>query len=173
MMGAVICFDGPVDVHHGFLFLVQMDSDWGEDFGHDGQSNGLLGTALPGILSMVTGLHTGQVAVRVEWHADEPALDPAWEDVVEAPYDVPATDLILAGFDEHHEVHFPQAGAHRARFCATGMDAGHELDTTDEGEPAPDHYLLQIWPAEPAPDQVVKQTSRIAAYWHGEARGDG
>ena len=37
---------------------------------------------------------------------------------------------------------------------------------------APDRYLLQLWPAEPAPDAVVREGSEIAAYWHGVARGE-
>jgi hypothetical protein len=33
-----------------------------------------------------------------------------------------------------------------------------------------DHYLLQFWPAPPAPDRIVKQTSASAAYWHDHAQ---
>ena len=52
------------------------------------------------------------------------------------------------------------------------MDAGRDLDTTDEGEEAPDRYLLQLWPAPQAPDAVVRQTGETAAYWHAVARGE-
>jgi hypothetical protein len=50
--------------------------------------------------------------------------------------------------------------------------SGKELDTTEEGEAAPDRYLLQLWPAPEAPDVLVRQTSAIAAYWHSVARRD-
>ena len=50
------------------------------------------------------------------------------------------------------------------------MDAGKDLDTPDEGELAPDRYLLQLWPAPAAPDEVVKESSAIAGYWHRVAR---
>ena len=39
------------------------------------------------------------------------------------------------------------------------------MDETDA-----DRYLLQFWPAPPAPDRVVRQTSFRAAYWHREHR---
>jgi hypothetical protein len=162
--------DGPIDVHYGFLFLAHPDVIAGEEFGREGQANGLCGAAVPGLLSMTTGLHTGEVPVRIEWHADEPPLDDSWEETVEVPYDAPATDLVLSAFEDFRDVSLPRAGPHRARFSASGMDGGNELDTPDEGEAAPDRYLLQLWPAPPAPDRVVKQTSKIAAYWHGVAR---
>jgi hypothetical protein len=50
------------------------------------------------------------------------------------------------------------------------MDAGHAADTRMDDEPGLDRYLLQLWPGPPGPDRVVKQTSAIAAYWHGFAR---
>jgi len=50
------------------------------------------------------------------------------------------------------------------------MDAGRDLDTAVE-EPAPDSYLLQLWPASPAADAVVARHSAIADYWHGVAGG--
>ena len=49
------------------------------------------------------------------------------------------------------------------------MDAAHD-GTLLEGEPAIDAYLLQFWPAPPAPDRVVKVTSKEAKYWHGWVR---
>ncbi len=57
---------------------------------------------------------------------------------------------------------------YRVRYYAKGMDAARELDTTgDDGRPV-DSYKLVFWPALPAPDEVVKQTSNDAAYWHRE-----
>jgi hypothetical protein len=51
-----------------------------------GQTNGLLGAALPGELFLITGLHTGQVEFRVEVVADEPSHDATWEECVEAAF---------------------------------------------------------------------------------------
>jgi hypothetical protein len=49
------------------------------------------------------------------------------------------------------------------------MDAGRDLDTSVDDKPL-DNYLLQFWPASPAPDRVVRQSSLIAEYWHTVAR---
>lgn len=165
-------FDDTIDVHYGFVFLADAEADTEEGFGREGQVNGLCGAAVPGQISMTTGLHTGEIPLRIEWYADEPPLDDSWEESVEVSFDVPSTQLSLSAFEDFRDVSLPQAGSHRVRFSASGMDAGRELDTTDEDEPAPDRYLLQLWPAPPAPDRVLKQTGATAAYWHGVARGD-
>ena len=60
-----------------------------------GQANGLCGARSDHRLAMVTGLHTGDVPLRIEWHMEEPRLDPEWEDVVEASLDVSSPDGIV------------------------------------------------------------------------------
>ncbi len=50
-------------------------------------------------------------------------------------------------------------------FCGDDpYEAGHSEQT-------PDAYLLQFWPAAPAPDRILRQTSPRAAYWHRAHRG--
>jgi hypothetical protein len=47
------------------------------------------------------------------------------------------------------------------QYTARGMDeadSGTEMDV----------YGLWFWPAPAAPDAVIKQTSKSAAYWHAE-----
>ncbi|WUJ68981.1 hypothetical protein OG809_28195 [Kribbella soli] len=61
-------------------------------------------------------------------------------------------------------------GSYRARYSATGMDEGKAVDVVPEDEPVVDRYLLQFWPAEAAPDAVIKQTSAVATRWHEEWR---
>lgn len=56
------------------------------------------------------------------------------------------------------------------RYCGWGMDAGHQSGPPMDGEPLVDRYLLQFWPAPPAPDEILKQTSAQAAYWHDAIR---
>jgi len=51
-----------------------------------GQVNGLLGAALPGRLQLTTGLHTGDVGLRMIVAECPPPVGPEWEDVVEAPF---------------------------------------------------------------------------------------
>jgi hypothetical protein len=59
---------------------------------------------------------------------------------------------------------------YRVRYSATGMDRARARDTLLAGEPLLDRYLLQFWPALPAPDAVIYETSRCAAYWNAHAR---
>jgi len=168
-----VLFDDLMPVHYGFVNLVQGEvDDTGIGRERVGQTNGLCGARVPGQLAMVTGLHTGEVPFRVEWSPDPPPVDDVWEDIVEVPYVVAATDLSLQSFESSFDLTVPETGPHRARYSVAGMDAGRDLDTTDEGESAPDQYLLQLWPAAEAPDSVVRQTSDIAAYWHRVARGE-
>lgn len=167
-----VLFDGEPHVHYGQIYL---DSR-GEanpllDEAFAGQVNGLCGAAVPGALFMVTGLHTGQVGFRVERHDEPPGLEGGWEEIVEASFS-PASS-VTSLVEWAGEAHWPLAlgdASLRVRYCARGMDAARALDTALEGEPAPDRYLLQLWPAPPAPDRVVRQTSEVAAYWHDFAR---
>ncbi|MBW6435656.1 hypothetical protein KZ829_18095 [Actinoplanes hulinensis] len=168
---AVLLFDGEISVHYRFLWLVG-GSDWPELVSaRAGQRNGILGAAAPGILSMITGLHTGRVPFRVEWHDSEPPVDPWWEDVVEVSYQPPGTEVALCAFEQFVHLTLPRADSLRARFCAEGMDEGAEQDTAFDEDPGPDRYLLALWPAPPAPEAIVRETSDQASYWHQVARG--
>lgn len=78
-----VLFDGDVEVHYGFLALKPATAAADPAAGRAGQLNGLCGAAEPGCLSMVTGLHTGGVPVRIEAHDEEPPVGAEWEEVVE------------------------------------------------------------------------------------------
>jgi hypothetical protein len=164
--------DGEVSVHYGQIYVESRDED-SVDL-HDcfaGQTSGLCGAAVPGMLFLITGLHTGDVGFTIEVHDRAPAVDPAWEDVVEVSYRPRSTDVCLNEWGG--EASYPlglEETDYRVRYCAQGMDRGNELDTRID-EPQADRYLLQFWPAPPGPDRVLRQTASVAAYWHGVARG--
>lgn len=131
--------------------------------------NGLCGAALPGGLWLMTGLHLGEVGLRIELHPAAPALGDGWDEIVEAAF-APVPGLMLSEtFIRHDGLASLDPVPHRVRYCATGMDAGRAVGVRDEDDPAVDRYLLQFWPAAPAPDAVLRQTSEIARYWHGHA----
>ncbi|MEV6757101.1 hypothetical protein [Streptomyces sp. NPDC051214] len=137
-----------------------------------GQNNGLCGAAVPGHLFLTTGLHTGRVGLTVEVHESEPTLDEAWEDIVEAPFHPASTAAVLTPWGEAPLCTVElNVVPHRVRYGASAMDltVDQELSVLDGGSII-DRYLLQFWPAPPAPDEVIKQTSRSAAYWHTCAR---
>ncbi|WP_308342314.1 hypothetical protein [Streptomyces sp. MW-W600-10] len=136
-----------------------------------GQRGGLCGAAVPGVLWLITGLHTGNVGFVVEVHDEDPPLDPIWEDVVEVSFRPVSerSSLVQWAGEAAWDLNLDQTD-YRVRYCARGMDEGRELDTRVAGKPQADSYLLQFWPAPPCADRVVRQTSRNAAYWHRYAR---
>ncbi|MEU8901397.1 hypothetical protein [Nocardia sp. NPDC048505] len=112
-----------------------------------------------------TGLHTGHVGFTVEVRGQAPALDPAWEDVVEVSF-YPLSEqsfLMQWAGEDSWELDLKEGLDYRVRYCARGMDQAREKDTRLDDEPQLDRYLLQFWPAPPEPDRVVRQTSRYAA----------
>ncbi len=135
-----------------------------------GQHNGLCGAAVPGKLFLITGLHTGKVGFTVELHDKMPSVEHSAEEVVEASYrPIGSVSLNGWGGEGRWALDLDEVD-YRVRYSGWGMDAGHQAGPPMDGEPLVDRYLLQFWPAPPAPDRVVKQTSAQAAYWHREMR---
>lgn len=160
---------GPAWVEYGQIYVASGDRspDVPESFG--GQQNGLCGATIDGTLFLVTGMHTGRVGFSVELYDDAPPVDDSWEEIVEASFR-PAGEAVLRGLgSDYWPLELDQVG-YRVRYCGSEMDAGHDAAPPDEDEPEVDRYVVQFWPADHAPDEVVKQTSRTAAYWHGVAR---
>jgi hypothetical protein len=125
-----------------------------------------VGAVLRGLLFFLTGLHTGHVQLRVEVADAEPPLDDRWEECVEVTFE-PEGQAGL--FDWHGNLvcDLPlDERAYRVRYHASGMAAGDEADTILEDEEPRDAYLLLFWPAAPAPDRIIRQTSAQADYWH-------
>ncbi|MEV6281500.1 hypothetical protein [Kribbella sp. NPDC051770] len=93
-----------------------------------------------------------------------PPIDDTWEEIVEASYR-PNGEAALVGWGG--EGYWPLALEeidYRVRYCAWGMDAGHQASPPMDDDPLVDRYLLQFWPAPPEADAVLKQTSAQAAY---------
>jgi hypothetical protein len=172
----VTAFDGVVFVHYGQIYVVTDPAAFIDGFERalEGQVNGLLQAGNPGMLFLVTGLHTGDLRFTVEVHeAEPPPPGDTWEEVVEASLRPLTSDVTLSQWAGEESWPLPlETIDYRVRYCARGMDEGHDLDTPDEDEEVgPDSYLLQFWPAPPAPDRILRQTSQSAAYWHSEAPG--
>lgn len=147
--------DGPYDLDY------DVEEPWRDE------SNGLCGAGVAGILGLTTGTRTGWLPFRVELHAGAPPVDDTWEEIVEVSF-TPLFDRVgLAGLDgDVLALELPR-GRYRVRYCVRGMDGA---DTTED---PPDAYLLQFWPAPPAPSRILRQTSRLAAYWHRTRRTPG
>ncbi|MCI2423497.1 hypothetical protein MOQ72_39425 [Saccharopolyspora sp. K220] len=165
-----ILFNGRPHVHYRQIYVASgLNLDLTDACA--GQSNGLCGAAVPGSLFLTTGLHTGHIAFTVELHEKPPPLDESWQEIVEVSFRPVEPDVALVQWAG--EAAWPldlELTNYRVRYCATGMDQAREADTILDDGPPLDRYLLQFWPSPPAPDQVVKQTSDSAAYWHDIAR---
>lgn len=167
-----VLFRGEIWVDYRFAYLQPDDDDPPDDFGLDGQRNGLCGAAIPGVLSLTFGLHTGYVPITVEALETRPELDTEWEEIVEVSFAATRTDYVLAPFEDFYPLILPFAGQYRVRFNASGMDRANDADYRKKGRRVLDRYLLQLWPdAEAQPDAILRQTSESAAYWHRVAQG--
>lgn len=164
-----VLFDSDVRVDYGFIYVDSGVGGWDQDVDQRaGQRNGLLGAAQPGFLQVWTSMQTGFVRVRVEAHEAAPPVDDTCDEIVEASCDLRGPDVMLSAFDWAETLAMPRGGRHRVRLSARDYGAG-ELERYERHEPVRDSYLLQLWPAPMAPDEVVKVTSASAAYRHGVA----
>lgn len=106
----------------------------------------------------------------MELHDTAPTIDTQWQEVVEVAFAPWVTPVTLMGLMGDSAVNLDLACVdYRIRYCASGMDEGHGTPT--QRETVAERYLLQFWPAPPAWDCVLRETSATAAYWHHHARG--
>jgi hypothetical protein len=162
-----VVYDGPVFVEYGQASLAGESGPAEFDEMFAGQVQGLCGTAVPGLVQLITGTHTGDVVMRVELHDSAPPVDDSWEDEVESSWTATGDRVVLAGLMSAPVVEFDlRPGDYRIRY--SGRDLDHERD---EDLPT-DTYLLQLWPAPASPDVILRETSGVASYWHAHVRGD-
>jgi len=167
-------FDAVVWTSYGHFVLDSSDGDAASDMveAFAGQSNGLCGAGCPGLLFLRIGPHTAEVRFRVEVLDAPPRLDGGWEEIVEVSFAPVTTQLCLAScMGEIYDLpDLQQLGVHRVRYSAARMDEAREAEANlterGPGEESLDCYLLQLWPAPSAPDQLIRQSSEIAAYWY-------
>jgi hypothetical protein len=165
-------FDGNLYIHYGQAYVLPKTQEISEliDCFH-GQTNGLCGAAVPNVLFLITGLHTGHVHLSIDVLDNPPPLDQAWEEVVEVPFLINGEGASLYDWNGECVCKISLSPeTYRVRYSAFGMDRGKEVDTILEEEEPVDFYYLAFWSANLLPDAVLKQTSEIAAYWHEYAR---
>lgn len=160
-------FEGLLHVHYGQAYIESAESEGAElEDCFRGQINGLCGATFPGTLFLITGLHTGYVHFTLDVLDVPPEIEGVWEEIVEVSFTPVSEQTILCEWGGAAVFTFPLLQApYRVRYCARDMDRGHELDTLVDNDPV-DSYALMFWLAEVAPDEIVKQTSQSADYWH-------
>ena len=138
------------------------------------QENGLCGASIPHALWLVFGMESGEVGFTIDVLDAAPPLDDSWEEIVEVPFAVAedSGEINLLQWPGEAVCSIPLLpGNYRVRYCARGMDEGHDTDTILDDEPLVDFYSLTFWPAENAKDRILKQTSEQAQYWDGTVAG--
>lgn len=159
---------GGYGVHYG-QFYVFSGSDWDGDMAacFSAQTNGLLGAARSGMLFLITGLHIGEVDLRVEVLDNEPEIDARWEEVVEVSFVSTTRSVVVQDWNGRAVWNLSLSEqAQRVRYSTVGMDAGRKLDTLLPGSEPVEHLLLEFWPSPAAPDSILRQTGETAGYWH-------
>ncbi len=173
-MGTVL-LDAVIDTDYG-----QFDLVWTDDGGFDGdadrffagQENGLVGAADPSGVYINLARRSGGSAMRIILLDSAPALHSAeYEDVVEVSTLIPA-DPTCRWQTWAGETSGPllglTSGSYRLRVSSHGRDAGAEGEFA---EGLVDSYLIEIWPAEPEPEQIIRSGTEIARYWHHQWGG--
>ncbi|MER5968555.1 hypothetical protein ABT112_02205 [Streptomyces sp. NPDC002055] len=150
----------PITEHTGQLFVHYSQFLVQEEAGSVTEDlplgdNGLV-EAGEGRLTVHTGIHTGDIEVTLRAYGTEPEAELAgFEEVVEVSVTSPSGNLTVGELMTDPGA-FPSLapqgpGSYRLRFHARGRDTA-----PDE---APEHvvewYLIQSWPAPPAPPQAL------------------
>ena len=160
----------PVTAHFNMLvdshmFLLVEDGE--RPLTPPGYANTLIAVA-PGYATVATGIAMGDVRLTVEVRQDPPPVDVAdWEEAAEVTLESPTGRMRIATADDGDPTPpFPVLtpngpGYYRIRVHARGRD--NAIDQTAD-EPVED-YLVQVWPAPPAPQKIYKQTDRYGAQW--------
>lgn len=132
----------------------------------NGQRNGLLGAQKPGILWISLPALYGKYRVRIELLQDEPRVARRFKDVVEVPFRSSGR-LDMGSFETFSKTMPVPPGSYRVRLSATDLDRVQA--ETHKGEFRRGGYktysglvLLQLWPAPPSPDKVLREGTDFA-----------
>lgn len=128
------------------------------------EHNGLV-QVIDGVTVVLTGIHTGEVDVTVTLHETGPAPgNGEWQEVVEVSAHAASGDLMVRGMmddldEELPVLSFSGPGDYRLRVHARGRDTAIDLAPDEVTE----WYLIQAWPAPPAPVTVLRQNDSYGA----------
>lgn len=159
-----------VEYHQIYVYGDEVPQPGDEAFRH--QDNGLCGAGAAGALYLITGLHTGRVSFSVRLEPSEPPLAEHWEDVVDASFTTTSGRITVLewGGQAAHVMEVPP-GTYRVRYAGSGLDSAHSGPALTR-RPA-DSYTLSFWPAPPAPDVIIRQSSEFARHRHYRQTEDG
>jgi hypothetical protein len=124
-----------------------------------------------GQVEIHTGIHSGNAQVTVAAHRTAPEADPGpWQEIVEVSVHTPSGALLVGAVMDDMEEELPSLAAsgpgdYRLRVHARGRDTAVDLTTREITE----RYLIQGWPAPPAPLQILRTGDRYGAQQRSSA----
>ncbi|GAB2889659.1 hypothetical protein GCM10027074_67420 [Streptomyces deserti] len=154
--------NGLVPVQYHQFDISDEDGPTGPDLARE--HNGLVRVA-DGAITVMTGIHTGDVDVMVTLHHTQPALDSGdWQEIVEISAQSASGELMVRGImddldEELPVLSFNGPGDYRLRIHARGRDTAVDLAPDEVTE----WYLIQAWPAPAQEVAVLRQTDAYGA----------
>ena len=138
-------FEGRLHVHYGQAYVESSASiRVGLEDTFLGQTNGLCGAAAPGMLFLLTGLHTGSVGFTLDVLDAPPPLDQSREEIVEVSFIPSSGTATVSEWEGTHLCEIPLCQSnYRVRYCARNMERGKEVDSYVEGE-SPSKWELRF-----------------------------
>lgn len=130
----------------------------------DQKHNGLVSVAVDAI-TVLTGIHTGDVDVTVTLHSTRPEPDSAdWQEIVEISARSVSGELKVSGIMDDLDEELPilsflGPGDYRLRIHARGRDSAVDLAPDEVSE----WYLVQSWPEPPGKTTVLRQSDAYGA----------
>jgi hypothetical protein len=165
-------FLGKIDVEYGQFYFDNLDEekslfdgDVEETF--EGQSNGICGAAVKGMLYFIAGLNAGPISVCIELSEGTPEVARGYDDVVEVSFNnlIDSIALCQWGYEKTFSLDLPK-GNYRVRYSVAALGKEHS-DGDDWELPIPDQWhLIQLWPAEHSEDAIIEANSEAGKYWH-------
>jgi hypothetical protein len=128
------------------------------------EHNGLVRVA-DGAITVMTGIHTGDVDLTVTLHAAQPTPDSgAWQEIVEISAHSASGELMVRAImddldEELPALSFNGPGDYRLRIHARGRDTAVDLAPDEVTE----WYLIQAWPAPAQEVTVLRQSDAYGA----------
>ncbi|MFI2429803.1 hypothetical protein ACH5A7_38030 [Streptomyces sp. NPDC018955] len=153
---------GLVPVQYHQFDISDEDGPAGPDL--DRSHNGLVRVA-DGAITVMTGIHTGDVDVTVTLHDTRPEPDTnGWQEIVEVSAHSASGDLMVRGImddldEELPVLSFNGPGDYRLRVHARGRDTAVDLAPDEVTE----WYLIQAWSAPAQPVTVLRQSDSYGA----------
>lgn len=158
-----------LETGNGLVPVQRHQFDIGDEGGPTGDDldrghNGLV-RVTDGAITVMTGIHTGDVDVTVTLHNTGPAPDPCdWQETVEISAHSASGELMVRGImddmdEELPALSFNGPGSYRLRIHARGRDTAIDQAPDEVTE----WYLIQAWPAPTHEVTVLRQSDTYGA----------